>query len=68
MSDATAATPWRTAEQGAARAQVGVKAIYRAVDRGELRAARIGGKRAIRLRDEWIDAWLEAAAPQESAS
>lgn len=61
-------SPWKTAEQGAARAQEGVKQIYRAVDRGDLRAARVGGKRSIRLKDEWIDAWLEAAAPQESAS
>ena len=68
MSDATRVTPWRTAEEGAARAQVLIKQIYRAIDLGKLRAARVGGKRAIRLRDEWVDAWLEAAAPQESAS
>lgn len=32
--------------------------VYTACER-ELRHARIGGRRAIRLKAEWIDAWLE---------
>lgn len=58
-------TPWLTAEQGAARAQVSIKTIYRAIRQGQLRAARVGGRREVRLRAEWIDAFLEACAPQE---
>jgi len=60
------ATPWRTVEQAAARAQTGVKLIYREVKAGRLRAARVGGRRELRLTDEWIDAWLLASVtPQE---
>ena len=60
------ATPWRTVQQAAARAQVSEKVIYRAASSGQLRAARVGGRRALRLRDEWIDAWLEqTSTPQE---
>jgi excisionase family DNA binding protein len=55
-------TPWRTAHQAAARVQCGVKQIYRAANRGELKAARIGGRKELRFRDEWIDLWLSAAA------
>jgi excisionase family DNA binding protein len=59
---ATATTPWRTAIQAAARAQVSEKTIYRAVAAKQLRAARVGGRRKLVLRDEWIDAWLESTA------
>ncbi len=59
---ATIASPWLTVDQAAARAQLGTKAIYRAVRSGRLRAARVGGRRQLRFRSEWIDAWLEATA------
>jgi excisionase family DNA binding protein len=52
-------TPWRTVDEAAARAKVSDKTIYRAIADGMLRAARVGGRRAVRLRDEWIDQWLE---------
>jgi len=57
-------SPWRTVAEGAARAKVGSRVIYAAIARNELRAARVG-KRIIRLRDEWIDRWVEASAPKE---
>ena len=61
-------TPWKTAEQAAARAQVGLKLIYREVKAGRLRAARVGGRRDLRFLDTWIDEWLEAtSAPVEVA-
>jgi excisionase family DNA binding protein len=53
---------WLTVLQAAVRAQVGKRVIYEAVERRQLRAARVGGKRALRFRPEWIDAWLEASA------
>jgi excisionase family DNA binding protein len=36
--------------------------IYTACERREIHHARIGGRRAIRLKAEWIDAWLERHA------
>jgi len=55
-------TPWRTVQQVADRALCGPKLIYREVKAGRLRAARIGGRRDIRILDAWVDAWLEAAS------
>ena len=37
--------------------------IYTACEQGELRSARVSGRRAIRIRPAWIDAWLERHAP-----
>jgi excisionase family DNA binding protein len=59
---------WLTVEQVAARWQTGVKLVYREVAAGRLRAARIGGRRELRIKPEWADAALEAAStPQEIA-
>jgi excisionase family DNA binding protein len=58
---------WITAKEAATYARVGLKLIYREVDAGRLRAARVGGRRSIRLKAEWISAWLEASAPQPFA-
>ena len=57
---------WLTVKQAAARAQVASWTIYHEVRAGRLRAARIGGRRELRFREEYIDAWLEASTePQE---
>ena len=59
-------SPWLTVKDAAARARCGIKTIYREVEAGRLRAARIGGRRELRLKAEWIDQWLEqSAAPRE---
>jgi excisionase family DNA binding protein len=58
-------TPWLTVAQAAARAQTGERLIYREVRAGRLKAARVGGRRELRLRPEWVDSWLEAAATVE---
>lgn len=56
---------WLICDEVAARARCSKKVIYRAVDENQLRAARVGGRRALRFRVEWVDAWLDASAPRE---
>jgi excisionase family DNA binding protein len=51
---------WLTVPEAAERARCGPKVIYRAVHSGQLRAAQIGGRRELRFRVEWIDAWIES--------
>jgi len=53
---------WLTVAEGAAYAGVSRDTIYTACEHGELRHARIGGRRAIRLKTPWIDGWLEQHA------
>jgi len=58
VAPVSAASPWlRVAE--AKRAQCGIKTLYREVQAGRLRAARVGSGRALRFRAEWIDEWLQ---------
>ena len=53
------ASPWLTVKEGADYASLSADTIYTACERGELRHARVSGRRTIRLRTEWIDGWLE---------
>ena len=53
---------WLTVKQAATRAQVSIDTIYYEVRAGRLQAARIGGRRQLRFREEYIDRWLEASA------
>jgi excisionase family DNA binding protein len=53
---------WLTVAEGAEYAGVSRDTIYTACERRELRHARIGGRRAIRLKPAWIDEWLERHA------
>ena len=50
---------WLTVAEGAEYSDVSRDTIYTACERGELSHARIGGRRSIRLKPQWIDAWLE---------
>jgi excisionase family DNA binding protein len=50
---------WLRVTQAAEYSGLSVDTIYTACERGELRHVRVGGRRAIRLRAEWIDSWLE---------
>lgn len=51
-------SPWLTVIEAAERARCGPKLIYREVRAGRLRAARVGGRRELRLLVEWVDEWL----------
>ena len=50
---------WLNVREGAEYAGVCRDTIYTACERHEIRQVRVGGRRAIRLKPEWIDAWLE---------
>jgi excisionase family DNA binding protein len=51
-------SPWLTVKEAAARARCGIKTIYREVNAGRLKAARVGGRRELRLLATWVDEWL----------
>ncbi len=53
---------WLTVAEAAQYAGVSRDTIYTACERREIRHARVGGRRAIRLKPDWIDAWLERHA------
>ena len=48
--------------EGAEYAGVSRDTIYTACERRELNHARVGGRRAIRLKAAWVDSWLERHA------
>ena len=50
---------WFTVSEGAEYAGVSRDTIYTACERREVRHARIGGRRSIRIKPGWIDGWLE---------
>jgi excisionase family DNA binding protein len=54
---------WLNVSEGAEYAGVCRDTIYTACERGELHM-RIGGRRSIRLKREWIDQWFERHARQ----
>jgi excisionase family DNA binding protein len=55
-------SPWMDAHRGASYAGVSRKLLYRAIRSGHLKAARVGGRREVRVRREWIDDYLERSA------
>lgn len=67
QGDTSVPTPWLTVHEASDRAKVGVKTIYREVAAGRLLAARVGGRRELRLLAEWIDAWLVDATTPRAA-
>lgn len=54
---------WLNVSEAAEYAGVSRDTIYTACERRELRSARVSGRRAIRIRPAWVDAWLERHAP-----
>lgn len=63
---ADAQSPWLTIDEARQVAKVGARLLYREIKSGRLRAARIGGRRDIRVHVDWISEWLEASAqPRE---
>ncbi len=58
----TTSSPWLTVDEAAARAQCGKRMLYREVKAKRLRAVKVGGRRSLRFRADWIDTWLDAAS------
>jgi excisionase family DNA binding protein len=56
------ADDWLTVAEAADYARLGRDTIYTACERSELQHARVGGRRAIRLRRVWLDEWLQLHA------
>ena len=55
---------WLNVAEGAEYAGLSRDTIYTACERGELHHIRVGGRRSIRLKSEWIDQWFERHARQ----
>ena len=55
-------SPWMVMADAKTYAKRGRRLLAKAVKDGELRAARIGGRRELLFRREWIDEWIEAQA------
>jgi len=56
-------SPWLTIGESAAYARTGKRIVYQAIRAGDLRSVRVGGRKEIRVRAEWINAWLEGQEP-----
>ena len=65
-SSVSVASPWMVIAEAAAYLRLSSKTIYRAVEADQLRAARVGGRRSLRFKAEWLDEYMERCAPQES--
>jgi excisionase family DNA binding protein len=53
--------PWLTLQQGAKYVQAHEATLRREMKAGRLRFAKVGGRKSIRLRRSWLDAWLEGS-------
>lgn len=56
---------WWTRREAATYVHVSEATIGREVRVGRLRHARVGGRRALRFKREWLDEWLAAGQPTE---
>ena len=56
---------WWTRREAAAYTHVSEATIGREVRGGRLRHARVGGRRALRFKRDWLDEWMAAGRPTE---
>lgn len=53
---------WLRLNEAAPIYRVSVATLRREIYAGRLKHARVGGRKSIRLRPEWLDEWLERTA------
>ena len=58
----TAPDGWWTRRDAAVHARVSEATIGREVRNARLRHVRVGGRRALRFKREWVDEWLDGTA------
>lgn len=56
---------WLKIRDAASRAQCSQPTIRREVRAGRLRAAKVGGRRSLRFRADWVDQWLQDEGHQK---
>jgi len=56
-------SPWLTVGESAAYARTGKRIVYQAIRSGDLRHVRVGGRKEIRVKADWITTWLEGQEP-----
>ena len=54
-----ATTRWWDIRTAARHADLSIWHLYRAAAAGELHHVRVGGRRTIRTKREWVDQWLQ---------
>ncbi len=59
----TAPHGWWTRRDAAVHARVSEATIGREVKNARLRCVRVGGRRALRFKREWVDEWLDGNVP-----
>jgi excisionase family DNA binding protein len=58
-SNVAVSPTWLKIADAAKRAQCGEATIRREVRAGRLHAVKVGGRRSLRFRAEWVDEWLQ---------
>ena len=53
---------WLSTKEAAEYLRVSVDVIYDAIQNLGLKHTRVGGRRVIRFRREWLDSWMESFA------
>jgi len=67
-STTTIQTDWPSPTAVSRELGCGVRTIYRAIARGELKAARINGRGDLRISRQWLRDWLAALSERREVT
>ena len=62
LSPTAPPSPWLRLREACRYTGCGRRSVLAAVRAGQLRAARVGGRRELHFRASWLDGWLEGLA------